>query len=469
MVRVLEQNGYDCSNQAGGEIRSLCAYIAATFTKEEIMSHKSRKEGGMGENPSSGIEDSVLGIVDQDRDEIVGFLRDIVKIPSVSGSRKEKEIQDFIADRLSSMDLEIDMWEPDVEELKAHHEHGPLDIAYGERPNLVGISKGSGEGRSLILNGHIDVVPVGPLERWKMDPWGAKIVGGKMFGRGTADMKGGVAAMIMALNCIKKARVSLKGDVIIESVVDEERFGNGSLACVLRGYKADAGIITEPTGLNICPAHAGVTGFRIMVRGKPAHPSKASQGVNAIEKAMKLYGLLKDFRSIRDEAKRHPLFVTEKYIGWVSISKFEGSQEDAVIRGTIRCLPNEERSTVQQQLEEYLRKATESDPWLRRRPALVEWIPEKVIGSSEVPIGHPVVREFGNAYQRVMKKKAEICAATYGCDARLLTNNARTPTLIFGPGDLAQAHTVDEYIEIGRVINATKVLALFLLRWCGHE
>lgn len=433
------------------------------------MAHKSRKEGKMGEDPGCRIEDRVLRIVDQDRNEIIGFLRDMVKIPSISGSKKEKEIQDCIADRLSAMDLQIDIWEPDIGELKDHHEHGALDIDYVDRPNLVGISKGGGGGRSLILNGHIDVVPVGPLERWKMDPWGAKTVGGKMFGRGTADMKGGVAAMIMALNCIKKARVSLKGDVIIESVVDEERFGNGSLACVLRGYKADAGIITEPTGLTVCPAHAGVTGFKIRVHGKPAHPSMAAHEVSALEKAMKLYGLLTDFRSIREKGKKHPLFATRKDIGWVSISKFEGSQEDAVIQGTIRCLPNEERGTVQQHLEEYLRKVTKSDPWLGMCPALVEWIPEKVIGSSEVPIRHPVVREFKNAYERVMKVKAEIRAAPYGCDARLLTHNARTPTLIFGPGDIAQAHTVDEYIEIDRVIDVTKILALFLLRWCGCE
>jgi acetylornithine deacetylase len=443
--------------------------MGAIFTRKKKLVHKSREEGKMAESPRCIIEDEVLKIVDQDRNEIIAFLRDMVKIPSISGSRKEKEIQDFIADRFSAMDLQVDIWEPDVAELKAHCEHGPLDIDYVDRPNLVGISKGAGGGRSLILNGHIDVVPVGFLERWKTDPWDAKVIGGKMFGRGTADMKGGVAAMIMALNCIKKARISLKGDVIIESVVDEERCGNGSLACVLRGYKADAGIITEPTGLNICPAHAGVNGFRIMVRGKPAHPSKAVHGVSAIEKAMKVYNLLKDFRSIREKGKKHPLFVTRKDIGWVNISKFEGSQEDAVIQGTIRSLPNEECGKIQQHLEEYLRKVTKSDPWLGRCPAQVEWIPEKTIGSSEVPIRHPVVREFKDAYECVMKEKAEIQAAPYGCDARLLTRNAKTPALIFGPGDIAQAHTVDEYIEIDRVIDATKILSLFLLRWCGSE
>ena len=433
------------------------------------MAHKSRKGDGMGENPSCIIEDRVLRIVEQNRAEIVSFLQDMVKIPTISGSRREKEIQSLIADKFSSMDMKIDMWEPSLDKLKAHCEHGPLDIDYKERPNLVGILKGGGGGRSLILNGHIDVVPVEPLYRWKVDAWGANIVGGKMFGRGTTDMKGGVAAMIMALNCVLKGRVSLKGDVIIESVVDEERLGNGSLSCVLRGYKADGGIIPEPTGLNICPAHTGVTGFRINVHGEPAHPSKQAQGVSAIEKAIKLYALLKDFCTIREESKKHPLFMAQRDIGWMSVRKFEGRQEAAIIQGIIRYLPDEERNAVQLELEKYISKANESDPWLKKHSALLEWIPDMVIDSSEISIEHPVVKEFENAYQHVMGEKAEIRAATYGCDASLLNHCARTPTLIFGPGDIAQAHTVDEYIEIDRVIDATKVLALFLLHWCGYE
>jgi len=427
------------------------------------------KQKGMDRQRLGRIEDKVLRTVEQNREEIISFLREMVKIPSISGSRKEKQIQELIAERLSAMNLKIDMWEPDPDELKAHNEHGPLDLDYRHRPNLVGISKGTGGGRSLILNGHIDVVPVEPLERWRKNPWGGQIEDGKMYGRGTADMKGGVAAMIMALHCVKDAGVRLKGNVIIESVVDEERFGNGSLACALRGYKADAGVVTEPTGISICPAHGGFTGFSIKVQGRPAHPSKPAEGVNAIEKAIELYNLLMDFNSIRNETKKHPLFAKQKGIGYVSVRQFEGDQEDATIKGSARYLPGEERDKVRQEIEKFIMKANELDPWLKTHPPCLEWISTVGMGPSEVPVNHPVVKELQSAYQYAMKKQAKIDGASYGADARFLNLYAGTPTLIFGPGDIAQAHSLDEFTSIDEVIAATKVLALLILNWCKYE
>jgi acetylornithine deacetylase len=424
--------------------------------------HKERRRVGE-------IEDNVLRTIERNRDEIVSFLQDMVKIPSVSGSKKEKQIQELIAKRLSAMNLKIDMWEPDSDELRAHDEHGLLDLDYRGRPNLVGISKGTGGGRSLILNGHIDVVPVEPLEKWRKDPWGGEIEDGKMYGRGTADMKGGIAAMIMALHCAKDAGIQLKGDVIIESVVDEERFGNGSLACALKGYKADAGVVTEPTGINICPAHGGFTGFRIKVQGRPTHPCKPAEGVNAIGKATKLYNLLMDFNSIRNATKKHPLYANQKEIGYVSVRRLEGDQENATVEGSARYLPGEERNKIKQEIEEFIMKENELDSWLKMHPPCLEWISTVGMGPSEVPVNHPIVRELQNAYQCAIKKQAKVDGATYGTDARFLNLYARTPTLVFGPGDIAQAHSIDEFTSIDEVIAATKVLALLILGWCEYN
>ena len=136
---------------------------------------------------------------------------------------------------------------------------------------MVGILEGEGKGRSLILNGHVDTVPPGDTTLWKHNPFGGEIEGDRIFGRGSVDMKGGISAMIMAVKFIKEAKIRLKGDIILQCVVDEEGGGNGTLACVDRGYKADAAIVTEPTNLKIMIAHRGAMHLRVKVKGKSTH------------------------------------------------------------------------------------------------------------------------------------------------------------------------------------------------------
>src|SRR6476661_4273327 len=167
----------------------------------------------------------LLEKIDQSRDKAIAFLRDMVVIPSVTGD--EAQIQTFLSKYMTKIGLQVDMWETDWEELKKHPGYRPVDRGYEGRPNIVATRKGTGGGRSLLLNGHTDVIPVGNGEGWTDDPWSAKIKDGRVYGRGSCDMKSGVASHILAVQFLKG--IELKGDVMINVVIDEEVSGHGTL------------------------------------------------------------------------------------------------------------------------------------------------------------------------------------------------------------------------------------------------
>ena len=235
---------------------------------------------------SADLRSKVLESVDQHRDPSVSFLRQMISIPSVTGD--EAKIQRFLADYLAKLGLAVDMWETDWEALKKHPGYRPVDRGYEGRPNIVATLKGSGGGRSLLLNGHTDVIPVGGGEGWSDDPWSATIKNGRIYGRGSADMKSGVASHVMAVECLLAAGARPKGDVHINIVVDEEVSGHGTLDTVVRGYKADAGISGETSGLAVQPACIGRIWFEIEIHGKPAGIQKRYEGISGIDLGNKI-------------------------------------------------------------------------------------------------------------------------------------------------------------------------------------
>ena len=182
---------------------------------------------------SASIDQTLVQKIDDSRERAVAFLQQMIAIPSVTGD--EAKIQKFLADYMTKIGLDVDMWETDWGELKKHPAYRPVDRGYEGRPNIVATLKGSGGGRSLLLNGHTDVIPVGGGEGWSDDPWSATIKNGRIYGRGSADMKSGVASHIMAVECLLAAGLKPKGDVYINVVVDEEVSGHGTLDTVIRG------------------------------------------------------------------------------------------------------------------------------------------------------------------------------------------------------------------------------------------
>ena len=248
--------------------------------------------------------EKLLQIVEQNRDKAIELLRKMISIPSVTGD--EAAIQKYLAGYLSDIGLDIDMWETDWDELKKHPGYRPVQRGYEGRPNLVATWKGSGGGRSLLLNGHTDVIPVGA--GWRDDPWSATVRDGRIYGRGSADMKSGVASHIIAVELIKAAGFKLKGDVLINVVVDEEVSGHGTLDTVIRGYRADAGISGETSDLAVQPACIGRIWFEISIAGKPAGIQKRYEGVSGIDLGNKIVNAVQELEARRVATVSHPLY-----------------------------------------------------------------------------------------------------------------------------------------------------------------
>src|SRR6516165_5972886 len=242
---------------------------------------------------SASIDQTLVQKIDDSRERAVAFLQQMIAIPSVTGD--EAKIQKFLADYMTKIGLDVDMWGTDWGELKKHPAYRPVDRGYEGRPNIVATLKGSGGGRSLLLNGHTDVIPVGGGEGWSDNPW-------------SADMKSGVASHIMAVESLLAAGLKAKGDVYINVVVDEEVSGHGTLDTVIRGYKADAGISGETSDLAVQPACIGRIWFEIEIHGKPAGIQKRYEGISGIELGNKITKAVADLEAKRVATVTHPLY-----------------------------------------------------------------------------------------------------------------------------------------------------------------
>lgn len=406
--------------------------------------------------------------VEEKREEIVRLCCDLIRIPSVTG--KEGKIQEFVAGYLEKMGLEVKTWDPDILTLKKHSGYIDTGQAYKGRPNVVGVYRGNG-GKSLLLNGHTDVVTPEPVEKWSHNPWGAEIAGGNIYGRGACDMKGGVAGMIMALQILMEMNLRPPGDVILEIVVDEEAGGNGTLASLIEGYRADAAIFTEPTGCNIMPAHRGASFWRVYVDGKGAHGGIMHKGVSAIEKAMLVSEAIKELRESRNQKNNnHPLYKSYPVPVPLCIGKIKGGEwpsavpEKCVLEGTIEFLPGEKLEEVRGEFEKAVSEVSRKDPWLKEHPPEIEWFGLN-FEAAQIPLEHSLVRTLKQAYKGIMGKEPHILGFPAGCDMRLRVLHGKTPSLLFGPGDISFAHRIDEFIEIDELILFTKILTLNILAW----
>ena len=418
----------------------------------------------------SDIEQQVLEHIEKRRMSIVEFLRMLIAIPSVTGD--EFQIQKFIAKKLKGMGLQVDMWEPDITELKKHPAYLPPDRGYENRPNVVGIYKGIGGGRSLLFNGHVDVIPSGPADAWKHLPWSGEMEGSRLYGRGASDMKSGLAAMTMAVQALIDLKIKLRGDVLLEYTMDEEATGNGTLACVTRGYKADAGICCETSSLHVQPACIGRIWFEILVRGKPAGIQQRWVGVNAIEKGYAIVKAVADLEQIRIDRLSHPLYPDKRaslpcMVGVFQSGSFPSAFPDTcLLKGSIATLPGEDTQEVKNSFIRHLLTFAKTDPWLKDNPP--EVIFKGYCGDpAEISPDHPVVITLSQKFKRVMRKDPQITGRQGAADIRYLIKYGQTPTVIFGPGLSEQMHANNEWVDTDDLVSATKVLAMTIMEWCG--
>lgn len=417
------------------------------------------------------MDGRVVGWIDDHGGELVALLQALVRIPSVTG--EEGAIQEMIAAELKAMGLSVDMWEPDWQALKAHPGYVAVDQGYEGRPNVVGTLSGSGGGRSLLLNGHVDVIPSGPAQGWAFGPWSGELEGGRVHGRGSSDMKAGLAAMTMAVKAIVGVGVQLRGDVILEYTVDEELSGNGTLACVQRGYAADAGICCETSSMRIQPGSIGRIWFEITVRGKAAGIQRHWEGVSAIDKGYFVAQVVTDFERLRVQHVSHPLYPEIREAIPCTVGVFEsGSYHSAfpdtcVLKGSMATVPGEDSDTVKREFAEFLRSRSATDPWLAEHSPEVAFV-GYFAEPSEIPVHSPIVDCLSRSFRSVRGREPVISGREGAADTRHLNSFGATPTVIFGPGRTEQMHANNEWADADDLVAATKVMAVAILEWCGH-
>ncbi len=415
---------------------------------------------------------ALLDTIDANRDKAIAFLQKMITIPSVTGD--EAAIQAFLNEYMTNIGLDVDMWETDWEALKKHPGYRPVDRGYENRPNIVATFKGAGGGRSLLLNGHTDVIPVGNGEGWSDNPWSGLIRDGRIYGRGSADMKSGVASHIMAVEFMKELGLQPKGDVYINVVIDEEVSGHGTLDTVIRGYKADAGISGETSDLHVQPACIGRIWFEIEINGKPAGIQQRYKGISGITLGNKIAAAVQELEDERVATITHPLYPNALDSLPCIIGSFQaGNYPSAfpatcLLKGSIGTVPGEDHEGVKQSLVKKIAEHAARDPWMKDHPPVVRFVGYDA-EASEIPRDHPIVDIVSKTYTEISGHQPIISGRQGAADTRFLNLYADTPTVIFGPGSTAVMHSNDEYVSIEDYITAIKVMALSIYDWCGVE
>lgn len=404
-----------------------------------------------------------------DADQIERDLRSLIRIPSITGS--EAAVQNEIERLFIDAGLQSERLEPDPAALARDDPDWPgSEMARVDLPIVVG-RLGRGGGRRILLVGHVDVVPPGDPETWTVDPWGAEVREGRMYGRGACDMKGGVAAVIGAVRALVAAGLAdqLDGEILVASVPSEEDGGQGMLAAIRAGVTGDLAIITEPTGLEIVVAHAGAITFRLVVPGRAAHASVRREGISALDNLGLLVRALEADEERRNASETDPLMTALGLPYPTIVGKVEGGEwastvmDRIVAEGRYGVRLGQTWRDAEVDLRRCIAEACEADPFLRDHPATVE-ITGGRFSSAQIASDHPLPVSLADAAEATLGRRPSLIGEPYGADMRLLINEGVTPTVMFGPGDVRVAHSADEYVPLAEVVDCARTLAVWLVR-----
>ncbi len=411
----------------------------------------------------------VLDYVDAHRNELFSLLQKLVSFDTQNPlGGNEKAAQGWVAGRLKDLGMKVDVFD-----------------ALPGRPNAVGVLEGRGGGRSVVLNGHLDVAEVLLPGSWRHPPFGGEIDGDRMYGRGTSDMKSGLAGFIFALQALKALGYKLKGDVTVQSVMGEERGEPGTKACLERGYGGDFAIVGEcARGRDVFVTSIGVMNVAVRVKAPYSQHLVARrefnnagygrEGANCLEKtATVIVPALLALERHWAAFKTHPHLPP----GQAMINTFaiHGGGNMAVIPSscellaTVFSLPNETVEDVRREFEEHVLAAAKADPWLRKYPPEIEWLPAAdpaEFRPCRTDPADPGVLALAAAIETVRGEPARITGRGAIVDGGWFAERG-IPVVVYGPGDVSHIHCVDEYLELRDLLDFTKSVALFLLRWSG--
>ena len=415
----------------------------------------------------SDLEARVLGQLDEQR--LVENLVELVRVPSVTGSDAESELQQAMGSELVALGFDVDAWKFDLDALTADERFPGTEAARTEAFGVVGTV---GEGRpALVLQGHVDVVPTGDLDKWvDRDPFSAAIVDGSLHGRGACDMKAGLAANLAVARTLRTSGLVLERAFAVHTVVSEEDGGLGAFGTMLRGHTADAAVLSEPTSGRIITANAGALTFEIRVPGRAAHGSVRLEGVSAFEAFLPIHRGILHLEAERN-ASPDPMFAGNPLpypisIGRVSAGDWSSSVPDILIaEGRLGVQLGEDPQAARDALERLVTEVSSADPWLADNPVTVAW-PGGQFASGRLDARHPLIGEVATSVVDLGGAAPVRAAAPYGSDLRLYSGLGGIPTLHYGPGDVRFAHAPREQVPIDELIAVTRSLLLLAVRRC---
>ncbi|RTZ96255.1 MAG: peptidase [Candidatus Neomarinimicrobiota bacterium] len=416
------------------------------------------------------LRQQIASAVEASRDDLVSFIQTLVQSPSLAND--EGPVQNIIQDKLESLGLDTEKILVRFDKLKDHPGFSDDGFSPDSRVNVMGQWHNDGGGRSLILNGHVDVVPTGPENLWNKSPWSGSVKNGRIYGRGSCDMKAGLGAGIFAVQVLQSIGFKPDGNIMIQSVVGEESGGCGTLTNIVKGYSADAAVILEPTSLKICPIQSGALTFRLTIPGRATHAAMRWDGVSAIEKFNLIHQSIIKFEKERHDSFNVTYFESRDRVAPINIGTIKGGEwhstvpESVVAEGRFGVFPSETTRNARDAFEDHISEISNNDPWLKDNPPVVEWF-EGQFESGQTDPEHPVIDKLMASHLTATGYAPIIEGVTYGSDLRLFTNHAHIPAVLFGPGDVRLAHAANEYVEIEEVLTSVKVVANMIVKWCG--
>ncbi len=419
------------------------------------------------------LASKIMDAVDAGFDEQIAFTQELVRCPSTRG--QEAPAQDLMAHAFRDHGFDVDRFRLDPEVLKTHEGHSNIAVSYDNAWSVVGSWRPANpKGRSLIMNGHVDVVPEGPHDMWTAPPYDPVIKDGWMYGRGAGDMKAGVVAYLYAMAALRRAGLRPAATVHMESVIEEECTGNGALSCLLRGYHGDMVLIPEPTGERLVSAQTGSIWMQVLVRGTPVHASVAGTGQNAIEACVPLWTALHALEAHWNKPEnKHPAMADQDHPINLVVSKIEGgdwtSSVPAWCRFDVRIgiYPDVDPSEIQEELKACIMEASKGHPILAENPPEIRWHGFRsrgyvLRGGEDGQAALEAAHEMVNG---APLRRGSLTAVT---DSRFRGLYDNTPGLVYGP--VAEAiHGNDERVNIESIRRCTRAISLFIADWCGVE
>jgi acetylornithine deacetylase len=421
----------------------------------------------------SGVRDRIIEAVKQGFTDQIEFTKALVRFPSTRGA--EHAIQDFVFRSYKEHGLALDRFDMDRAAIERHPGGSKISSQHSDAPIVVGIHRPRREeGRSLILQAHVDVVPPGPETLWSHPPFEAAVEGDLMFGRGAADMKAGHAANLFALKALRRIGLQPAATVYLQSVVEEESTGNGALMTHLRGYRADAVLIPEPEDEKLVRANTGVLWFEIHIQGHSVHVREMQSGSNAIDAAYRVIAALRKLEADWNDRKAgREYFDQETHPINLNIGRIEGGDwassvpEWCTLQCRIAIYPGTSASEAVREIETAISDFSRADKLLANNPPRVVFNGFFAEGYVLAP-GSQAEDVLARSHRSVTGKPLESFVTPGYLDTRVYALYDRVPALCYGPFS-RNIHGVDECVSLASVERITTTMALFIADWCGVE